>query len=146
MTTANRQERKQLCVLWKKESKNGKPYFTGKANINGYEQNVTAFYNLEKKNPKEPDLRIYAVDKENKLSKEPILSLWVNVSPAKNSKYLSGKVDGKRVVGFINESKANTKRPTISIYLSDDKKEEPAPNKQAPAQPQLDINMSGLPF
>ena len=141
---------KQVCVLWKNQSKNGTPYFTGVMDVNNYEQNVTAFYNTKKSNPKEPDLKIYQRSHENKLFNEPILSLWVNVSPAKNIKYLTGKLNGKRVVGFINESKADFKRPYITIYLSEDKKEVPATttasSTQHNTQQPLNIAADDLPF
>ena len=116
---------KELFSLWKKESKAGKTYFEGKyqgASLRG-------FYNTQKKNPNEPDLRIYELTEEGELNKEELLSVWCNVTD-KGKKYLSGKFGGNRVVGFINE-KATTdnKQPYISIYFSEDreeKKEQPA--------------------
>lgn len=119
-TTAEKKTLKKVLALWKRTSKNGKAYFSGKVDDGTFENdfNVTAFYNTDKKNLKEPDLKIYARDDEGNLSKEPLLSLWCN--PTKNGKkVLSGKLDGKRVVGFINE-KASEKQPYISVYYSND--------------------------
>ena len=120
-TTAEKKTLKQVLALWKKKSKDGKrTYFSGKVDDGTFENNfyVTAFYNTDKKNLKEPDLKIYARDDEGNLSKEPILSLWCN--PTKNGKkVLSGKLDGKRVVGFIKEN-ASENQPYISVYFSND--------------------------
>ena len=123
-TTANRT---QVLALWKKTSKDGKKsFFTGACNEK--ECYLTAFYNTNKKNLKEPDLKIYARDDENNLSKEPILSLWCNASK-NGKKYLTGKMDGKRVVGFINGN-GNEKAPYISVYWSDE--EEKTETKSEP--------------
>lgn len=107
----------EVLALWKKKSKDGKKsYFTGSlAEGKGY---LTAFYNTKKQNPKEPDIRIYQRDGEGNLSEKPICSLWCNVTK-NGKKILSGKLDGKRVVGFIN-AKADEKRPYITVYWSED--------------------------
>lgn len=113
-------KRTQVLALWKKTSKDGKKtYFTGACNEK--ECYLTAFYNTNKKNLKEPDLKVYARDDEGNLSKEPILSLWCNASK-NGKKYLTGKMDGKRVVGFINAN-GNEKAPYISVYWSDEEEE-----------------------
>lgn len=99
----------QAFALWQNKGKDGKKYFTGSGLI--------AFYNTMKKNPKEPDLRIYnKVAKGEKLGDE-ITSLWCNVSKA-GKKYLTGKYNGKKVVAFIND-KATEKQPYIVAYYSD---------------------------
>ena len=60
-TTANATKKKleQVFALWKRTSKEGKTYFSGKDYLGN---NVTAFYNTEKKNLKEPDMRVYLRD------------------------------------------------------------------------------------
>ena len=125
--TAKKTNREQVCALWKKQSKDGKKvYFSGKVEATG--EFLTGFYNTNKKNMKEPDLRVYLRDDKGNLSKETFLDLWCN--PTKSGKkILSGKLDGKRIVGFINE-KASEKQPYISVYVSDElpvapEKEEP---------------------
>lgn len=109
----------QVFAMWKETSKAGKTYFSGKTS----EGNVKGFYNKEKKNPKEPDIRIYLTNGDGELEKEVYLALWCNATE-KGKKYLSGKLDGQRVVGFINEkaSKEN-KQPYFTVYYSDDKLE-----------------------
>ena len=105
----------QVFALWKQKSKDGKKtYFSGKIG----EEYLTGFYNTKKQNPKEPDIRIYKRDEEGNLSKEEFVSLWCN--PTKNGKkLLSGKINGQRVIGFIN-SNGNEKAPYISVYWADE--------------------------
>lgn len=107
-----KQERVQVFALWKKQSKEGKPYFTGKVG----KLNLVGFYNLNKKNLKEPDLRVYHINEEGKAGEEYI-SLWCNTSE-KGNKYLSGKLGANRVIGFFNEKATEeNKRPYISVYF-----------------------------
>ena len=105
---------KQIFALWKKTGKAGTEYFTG-ADETG---KLVAFYNGKKKNPKEPDLRIYRADEKGSADDE-ILSMWCNVSKS-GQKYLTGKMDDQRIVGFINETPKNEKQPYIVGYVSDD--------------------------
>lgn len=148
--TTKKQERVQVCALWKKTSKAGSTYFTGTMTKGGDTFYVTAFYNLKKKNPKEPDLRVYQQDAKGQIMEGSELDLWCNVSSAKNKKYLAGKVDGQKVVGFINEPKEGSKRPYITVYLSDERQNDqepaPAPEKREKQQAQLDIATADLPF
>lgn len=142
-----------VCALWKRTSANGKTYFTGQTEDK--QTFLTAFYNTDKKNLKEPDLRIYTRDADGNLSKEPWLSLWCNATK-KGKKVLSGKLDGKKVVGFIKVD-ANEKQPYISIYFDQDKLpegeqlkiEEPkkeAPKKTKKEAPKVETPDEDLPF
>lgn len=108
----------QAFALWKNTSKDGKKtYFTGGTDAG---LKITAFYNTRKKNPKEPDMRIYAVEGEKReLSKETICSLWCNVSEKTKKKFLTGSYNGKKVIGFINDGK-NEKAPYLSVYYRED--------------------------
>ena len=122
--TEKKSRLEQVFALWKRKSKDGKStYFTGKLGS----QNVTAFYVTNKKNLKEPDMRVYARAENGDLSKKPVVSLWCNATK-NGKKILSGKIDGKRVVGFIN-SNATEKQPYISVYWSDESNA-PAPKKE----------------
>lgn len=115
-TVAKKQEftMKEVFALWKRESKNGNPYFTGKS-AEGI--NLRGFFNTNKKNPKEPDLKVY-VHSEGELAKEPLISMWCNVGKT-GKKYLTGKIGEQRVVGFISDGK-NEKAPYLRCYYSDD--------------------------
>lgn len=100
----------QVFAMWKKTSKNGNTYFSGK--LGG--EWLTGFYNTNKKNPKEPDIRIY---KQEDMEHE-FVSLWCNATK-NGKKILSGKLGDKKLVGFIN-AKASEKQPYSSVYYSDD--------------------------
>ncbi len=127
-TTTKTNQNNQVFALWKRTSKEGKTYFTGK-----YEEaEVRGFYNSKKQNPKEPDLRIYTVDGNKNLSKEELSSLWCNVSEKTGKKYLTGKINGKRIVGFINDkATAENKQPYISLYWSEDQAEQKTTEKKS---------------
>lgn len=146
-TAEKKQEFKmeQVLAMWKRKSKAGKDYFSGKDDKG---QMLTGFYNSMKKNPKEPDVRIYLSDKMGK-EDEPVLSLWCNLSKA-GKKYLSSKYNGKKVVGFINEN-AGDKRPYFSVYYSEgepQKAENKRPEPKDAASPDefMQAEETGLPF
>lgn len=121
VTNVAKEEKKEsklqeVFAMWKETSKEGKTYFTGK--VDGTQ--VRGFYNRNKKNPNEPDIRIYELDGEGELAKEEKLCLWCNATE-KGTKYLNGKLDGKRVVGFINEKATKeNKQPYFTVYFSED--------------------------
>ena len=96
----------QVFALWKNKSKSGLEYFTGSDG----KMKLVAFYNGKKKNPKEPDLRVYPVDADGNAEKEELVSMWCNVSKS-GKKYLTGKLAGQRIIGFINENPKNEKQP-----------------------------------
>ena len=106
----------QAFAMWKRKDKNGKDYFTGRDEKG---TKLVGFYNSMKQNPKEPDVRIYIQTPMDapKDSKITFTSLWCNISK-NGKKYLTGKVNNKKVVGFINEG-ADEKRPYFSVYFSD---------------------------
>lgn len=108
----------QAFAMWKRKAKSGMVYFTGKYN----EGEIRGFYNTKKKNPNEPDLRIYSVGKDGDLNEE-IISLWCNAKENKK-KYLSGKLGDKRVVGFFNDKATEeNKQPYFSVYYSENNAE-----------------------
>ena len=110
--TQQKQQLKELFALWKTTSKDGKTtYFTGKT-ANG--SNLVAFYNSKKKNPEEPDLRVY-ISNEDNTKRIEYASLWCKVSKA-GSKYLSGQTKDKMyIAGFFNNSK-NEKAPFTRCF------------------------------
>ena len=151
-TAETKKRMEGVCALWKRTSANGKTYFSGQSEDK--QHFLTAFYNTTKKNLKEPDLRVYTRDAEGNLSKEPWLSLWCNATK-KGKKVLSGKIDGKNVVGFI-KADATEKQPYISVYFEEDKLPEgeqlkiEEPKKEAPKKkkeaPKVETPDEELPF
>ena len=116
-TKKNAQETKEVkntklvpvFALWARKDKNGKDYFTGK--VEGKETKLVAFYNNKRSGMKDPDINVFYREGENLV---PYCSLWANASKVGN-KYLTGKMDNVKVVGFFNE-KHTVKQPYISIY------------------------------
>lgn len=98
----------EKVAFWRRESKTGDVYYSGKSKDG---QKYVGFINKNKKNPKEPDLRVY-LSGDNK---EEYVSLWCNTSKS-NTKYLSGKKDGKQYLGFFNKADGN--KPELKIYES----------------------------
>ena len=113
----------EIIALWRKTSKAGKTYFSGK-DTTGVE--LTGFYNINKGNDKAPVLRVYQKDDINK----EVCAMWLNTSKS-GVKYLTGKYNGKRVVGFINDKPKNEKAPYIKIYESDEQSNPTDNPKQA---------------
>lgn len=107
----------KFLTLWINKSKaTGKKYLTGSTEAG---LKVTGFFNTEKQNPKEPDVRIFVRDDEGNLSKEEYVSLWCNVTK-NEKKYFSGRFEGEKLVGFINsKAKINGKIPYLNIYFSE---------------------------
>lgn len=110
---------KEAFVLWRHVGK-ANDYLTGfisdPAGI--VEQKIIGFFNTNKKNAKEPDIRIYLLDDEGKRT-EQICSLWENLS--KNEKrYLTGTTDeNEKITAFYNNSE-NEKQPYIRAYYKED--------------------------
>lgn len=103
----------EVFALWKKTSQNGTPYFTGKTKDGVH---LTGFFNGKKKNPKEPDLRVYTTDQNDELKE--YISMWCKVSKGGN-KYLTGNVNGVWFTGFIRKND-NDKAPYVTVYLQEE--------------------------
>ena len=122
MEKSNKKEFKlQEClVMWLKKSNMSGNYLSGKMGETG----LIGFINGKKKNPKEPDIRIFKRDVEGNREKEEFLSLWVNVGK-NDRKYVTGKLGEKRLVGWFNaRATAGGKVPYLNVYFSDDQKPE----------------------
>lgn len=111
-----KKELEKAITLWKNESKlNGKIY------LRGYDCNdnkVIGFFETEKKNEKQPDLKICLV-KDKKADKE-IASLWLNESKGGKDYFSGSTSDKEKIVGFINE-KATDKIPYLNVYFKEEK-------------------------
>lgn len=102
-------------ALWLNKSKAGNDYLTGKLNEKLGNGKLVGYFNTNKKNPKEPDIRIYTLDSEGHQDKE-IADLWASVSETTGNAYLSGTSDEQeRLIGFYGEKDAKT--PYIRVYF-----------------------------
>lgn len=109
----------ELCTLWYHKAENEVEYLSGHLSEELKFQKVIAFYNTNKKNEKEPDIRIYSLDDENKKDTQ-IISLWNQVSKS-GVEYLTGQTNEKEnVVAFYNQDD-DIKKPKIKIYLKESK-------------------------
>ena len=130
-------EMKEKFAMWLKKNEKGTQFLSGRT-PDGLR--LIGFFNGKKKNPKEPDVRIYEVDKDGKRKDEELCSLWVNVSK-NDKKYLSGKIGDMRIVGFINEkAEPNGKIPYFFVYESEST---PKPQEEKFVEPAEEID---LPF
>ena len=105
----------EAFVLWKVKSKSGIDYLSGNLKLNEKDEiKIIGYFNGEKKNPNEPDIRVYSLDPEGKQDKE-ICSLWEHLSKNEN-RYLTGTSDEKeKLVAFYNNDKESNK-PYIRCY------------------------------
>ena len=114
-TEAKDKELKELFVLWAKTSKNDLDYLSGKVSDTDEDIYLVGYYNTNKKNPNEPDIRVYNLDTEGKQD-HVVCSLWTNLSK-NGTEYLSGITDeNEKVVAFYGD-KENEKRPIIRVYI-----------------------------
>lgn len=119
-SSAKKEETKQevklqeAFVMWKQKAKSGMEYLKGQ----DFNKNkLVGFYNTNKKNPKEPDIRIYSVNAEGNQDKE-VADLWDRES-SKGIRYLTGSTDEKeKIVAFYNKND-NEKQPHIRAYFKE---------------------------
>lgn len=119
--TENKTEKKEVKLtnafaLWLHNSKAGNEYLSGSLDESIGNTRLVGYFNTMKKNPKEPDIRIYTLDAEGHQDKE-IADLWEN--KGKNDiRYLTGLSDEKeKLVGFYG-NKEETERPYIRTYFN----------------------------
>lgn len=120
--TAPKKEMKEAFALWRKESQKGTYYLTGYAMVGENKVNLVAYFNTNKKNPKEPDVRVYEsiknADGTYSTSEKEVASLWDEIT--KNEKrILKGSTnDGERLVGFYGLEHQEA-RPYIRAYYDE---------------------------
>lgn len=108
----------EAFVLWKNKSKAGENYLSGYTSETENNTKLVGFYNTKKKNPKEPDIRIYDIDSEGNQGNE-VCSLWENISKNEN-RYLTGTTnENEKIIAFYTKDKIND-RPDIRAYYKQD--------------------------
>lgn len=117
-TTQKKDEKKEFnlkeaFVLWKNESKKtpGTYYLAGFV-ANDEKTKLKGFFNTNKKNPKEPDIRVYT-EVDTKLVE--VASLWTNIDK-NEKKYVTGTTDeNEKLVGWFGQENQEM-RPFIRCY------------------------------
>lgn len=108
---------KEAFVLWKNKGTNSE-YLSG---FTTFDENkkvkLIGFINSTKKNPNEPDFRIYYTD-EKGAKTDLAVSLWENVGK-NDSRYLTGSTsDDEKIVAFYGKEHQEA-RPFIRAYFKD---------------------------
>ena len=108
---------KESFVLWKNISAKQNEYLSGTTTDDPkHIFKLVGYFNTNKKNPKEPDIRVYSLNDEGNQDLE-IADLWENVSK-QDTRYLSGRTNDKeKLVGFYGDKKEE-KRPYIRVYFN----------------------------
>ena len=109
---------REAFALWIAEATTGTKYLYGQLKNEKGEVvcSLRGWFNKNKKNPNEPDIRIYERDVEGNQGEE-LACLWDHIS--KNSvRYLSGYTNEKEeLVAYYNKDKEDNK-PYIRVYYS----------------------------
>lgn len=119
---------KHCMTLWTKESKKT-IYVSGvcgeREDPNKF--NVVGFFNGKKKNPNEPDLRIYESfgthggDRMGH-SKDAVASLWLHTTKDGVQYYTGLDNENLRLVAFLNRNKKKDSHPDINVYYDTEPK------------------------
>lgn len=112
-----KKELKEAFVLWKNEGKTGE-YLSGFTTFDPVKkEKLVGFFNSKKKNPNEPDIRVYYVKDDGSRGEEAV-SLWEETSQ-NGTRYLTGTTDDKeRIIAFYGKEHQEM-RPHIRAYFKD---------------------------
>lgn len=109
-------ELKEAFALWEK-NKGELTYYSGKT-AGDNPINIVGFVTETKKNPNQPDLKVYESGEKDK-EKIEIASLWKQTSKA-GKEYYSGSTNEKeKIIAFINGDTKDGKYPSIRVYFKD---------------------------
>ena len=70
--------------IWKKTSKKGNTYCSGKFNLNGKDYYLTLFNNDKKRNEKAPDFQLFIRDSINTQESEKVVEIPPKIEPSTN--------------------------------------------------------------
>lgn len=106
---------KESFVLWKNISAKQNEYLSGTTTDDPkHIFKLVGYFNTNKKNPKEPDIRIYSLNDDGKQDSE-VCDLWESISKNEN-RYLTGTTNEKeKIIAFYGNSE-DEKRPYIRAY------------------------------
>ena len=108
---------KEAFALWERK-KGDIVYYSGKTSGDD-SISIVAFTSKAKKNPAQPDVRVYEQAEKGE-EKQELAVLWINQSKAGNT-YYSGYTNAKeKIIGFLNQDTKDGKYPTIRVYYKSD--------------------------
>ena len=115
----NNKDLKEAFALWEKKGAKG-VYYSGKTS-DPESVNIVGFITTEKKNEKQPDLRVY-VSSEKDEEKVELAVLWKQESKAGKTYYSGYTNEKEKLIAFINGDTKGGKYPTIRVYFKQDTK------------------------
>ena len=115
----NNNDLKEAFALWEKKGAKG-VYYSGKTS-DPETVNIVGFIAIEKKNEKQPDLRVY-VSAEKDAEKVELAVLWKQESKAGKTYYSGYTNEKEKLIGFINGNTKDGKYPSIRVYFKQDAK------------------------
>lgn len=115
----NNNDLKEAFALWEKKGAKG-VYYSGKTS-DPETVNIVGFIAIEKKNEKQPDLRVY-VSAEKDAEKVELAVLWKQESKAGKTYYSGYTNEKEKLIGFINGDTKDGKYPSIRVYFKQDTK------------------------
>lgn len=115
----NNNDLKEAFALWEKKGAKG-VYYSGKTS-DPETVNIVGFIAIEKKNEKQPDLRVY-VSAEKDAEKVELAVLWKQESKAGKTYYSGYTNEKEKLIGFINGDTKDGKYPSIRVYFKQDAK------------------------
>lgn len=110
-------ELKEAFALWE-HKKGDLTYYTGKTSGDDT-INIVAFVETSKKNPIQPDVRVYEQVEKGEERLE-VASLWKNESKAGNIYYSGYTNEKEKIIAFINQDTKDGKYPSIRAYFKQD--------------------------
>lgn len=114
-TKSNNNDLKEAFALWEKKGAKG-VYFSGKTSDTA-PVNIVGFITTEKKNPKQPDLRVYVSSDKEQTEKVELAVLWKQESKAGKTYYSGFTNEKEKIIGFINGDTKDGKYPSIRVYF-----------------------------
>ena len=115
----NNNDLKEAFALWEKKGAKG-VYYSGKTS-DTEPVNIVGFITTEKKNEKQPDLRVY-VSAEKDAEKVELAVLWKQESKAGKTYYSGYTNEKEKLIAFINGDTKDGKYPSIRVYFKQDTK------------------------
>lgn len=110
----------EAFVLWRNTTKTGKHVLKG---YDLHKNKLVGFFNTNKTNPKQPDVRICEVtmgEDGKETTGNEICSLWENQSN-KGKRYLTGSTDEKEAIVAFYGKESEENKPYIRAYFKENK-------------------------